>query len=211
MKPTYKRTGETRKQTPLILVVCEDKNVEPAYFNKLKEVYSNILEKKGNKRTDPVNIVKRAIRERKNLLENDKISPYSKTWCVFDVDNNNQQQIYDALKSAKDNKINIALSNPCIEFWFLCHYKNPSSRKYSNSDETLEALKQKCPAYDKTKKTITHLKEFLNYVSQKKIIKNAIKEAKKINKIHSSPDKYHLSRNPSTNIVELIEEIINEE
>ena len=210
IRPNYKRKRETRPQTPLILVVCEDKNIEPAYFNKLKKVYSNILEKKGNTKTDPIKIVKRAKKERKKLLENGGLSPHSETWCVFDVDTNTQKQIYDALKLAKENNINIALSNPCIEFWFLCHYVE-SSRKYT-SKTVLAALKKQnnCSTYSKNMQTFSQINDFLNYVSNKKNINLAIDRADKINKGNEISDNYNIKRIPSTNIIELIEKIIQE-
>lgn len=210
IRQTYKRRGEKRAKTPLILVVCEDRNIEPAYFNKLKEEYSNILERKGNNRTDPVKIVRRAISERIKLMDAGKISPHSQTWCVFDVDDNTQQQIYDALALAKQNNINIALSNPCIEFWFLCHFTK-SSRECTAA-EALTALKnnEECSTYTKTINNFAQLNEFLCYVSDRENIETAIKNASEINKIHQNEDKYHISRNPSTNITELIEKILEE-
>lgn len=210
IRQSYRRRGETRKQKPLLLVVCEDKNIEPAYFKKLKEKYANILENKGNGKTDPVSIVKRAMKEELKLKNNGEISPKATTWCVFDVDKNTQQKINEALALAKRNNICIALSNPCIEFWFLCHYDSPSSRTYSNSQEALDKIIEKCPTYNKTIRAFSQIENFLNYVTDEKIIRKALNEAKRINNGHENPDKYNISRNPSTTITELIEEIIEE-
>lgn len=210
IKQTYRRREETRKQKPLLLVVCEDENIEPAYFNKLKENYRDILEEKGNRKTAPIHIVRRAIRLEQEYKQKGKISPKATTWCVFDVDRNTQQQINEALALAKENNICIALSNPCIEFWFLCHYDNPSSRPYRDSQEALDKIIGKCPTYSKTIKKFSGIEDFLTFVSEEENIKQAIITANKINAENENPEKYNISRNPSTTITELIEIIIEE-
>jgi len=199
-----------RKQIPAILVVCEDENIEPAYFNKLKEVFSNILTIEGNKKTNPVNIVKRAIKEKIKLINQRKIIPHPQTWCVFDVDSNSQEKINEALKLAKDNEINIALSNPCIEVWFLCHYAE-TTKPYKSSKEAFQELQKYCSTYNKTIMKNADIDEFLNYVTDKKTIEIALINADKINQPHKNPDKYNISRNPSSNITELIKQIISED
>lgn len=44
---------------------------------------------------------------------------YGEYWCVFDVDEH--PGIGRALRLAEARGINVALSNPCIELWFLLH------------------------------------------------------------------------------------------
>lgn len=43
-------------------------------------------------------------------------------WCVFD--RNSHLKIPDAIQMARDNDIHVAMSNPCIELWFLLHYED---------------------------------------------------------------------------------------
>jgi hypothetical protein len=47
---------------------------------------------------------------------------YSEYWCVFDVDEH--PNIARALLLAEAREINIALSNPCIELWFVLHFQD---------------------------------------------------------------------------------------
>lgn len=43
-------------------------------------------------------------------------------WCVFDV--NSHSRIPDCVEMARANDINLAVSNLCIELWFILHFKD---------------------------------------------------------------------------------------
>jgi hypothetical protein len=45
---------------------------------------------------------------------------YDEYWCVFDVDQHPSLQA--AVELARTHGISIAVSNPCIEVWFLLHF-----------------------------------------------------------------------------------------
>jgi hypothetical protein len=45
---------------------------------------------------------------------------FDEYWCVYDVDQH--PGLAAALELANEHDINIALSNPCIELWFLLHF-----------------------------------------------------------------------------------------
>lgn len=42
-------------------------------------------------------------------------------WCIFDVDEH--PNIQEAIRLAKENGIELAISNPCIELWFILHFE----------------------------------------------------------------------------------------
>ena len=42
-------------------------------------------------------------------------------WCVFDIDQH--PNIPAAINKADGNEIEVAISNPCIELWFLLHFE----------------------------------------------------------------------------------------
>ena len=46
-------------------------------------------------------------------------------WCVFDVDVH--PYLREATALAKSNGIKLAISNPCIELWFLLHFANQTA------------------------------------------------------------------------------------
>lgn len=43
-------------------------------------------------------------------------------WCVFDV--NSHSKVPDSIEMARANNIKVAVSNPCIELWFILHYED---------------------------------------------------------------------------------------
>jgi hypothetical protein len=67
-----------------------------------------------------------AVGKRRSLLvftEGLRTEPgYLRHWCVFDVDEH--PNIVRALQIAEAREINVALSNPCIELWFVLHFQN---------------------------------------------------------------------------------------
>jgi hypothetical protein len=70
----------------------------------------------------PMTLVADAIAERKHQLTETKRgrgTGFDEYWCVVDVDEH--PQLDQALSLANDNEIRIALSNPCIELWFVLH------------------------------------------------------------------------------------------
>ena len=50
---------------------------------------------------------------------------FDQYWCIFDVDEH--PKMLEALDMAKANAINIALSSPCLELWFLIHFENQTA------------------------------------------------------------------------------------
>ena len=54
-------------------------------------------------------------RQDENLL-------YDDVWCVFDIDEH--PAVPDAKQQARDNKIALAISNPCFELWILLHFRD---------------------------------------------------------------------------------------
>ena len=43
-------------------------------------------------------------------------------WCVFDVDQH--PKLAESIERAARHGINLAISNPCIELWFLIHFQD---------------------------------------------------------------------------------------
>lgn len=50
---------------------------------------------------------------------------HDEVWCVFDVDEH--PLLDEAIELAVRHKINVAISNPCIELWFLLHFEPQSA------------------------------------------------------------------------------------
>lgn len=65
--------------------------------------------------SDPLRVVKRALKERKNR-------DYSWTLCLVDCDDH--ESLQDALSLATEESIQVLVSNPCFELWLLWHLED---------------------------------------------------------------------------------------
>lgn len=93
---------------------------------------------------------------------------------------------------ARDNDIQLAVSNPCIELWLLLHFKDTGAIDCKN---LLKLLKTHIPQYDK----------HVNFADYEAGLAVAIKRSKALDKLAKAagePD-----RNPTTGIYRLVEEI----
>jgi hypothetical protein len=141
-----------RVPKPLILIVCEGKNTKPQYFDGFKR----------NCRNPRVEIrIAREHRVPKSLVETakdykieadadakrtkDENHAYDSVWCVFDVDEH--PHIPDARQMARDNGIELAISNPCFELWLILHFRESPGMR--NRHKLREMLVKHVPGYDK--------------------------------------------------------------
>lgn len=128
-----------------------------------------------------------------------KIDQGDSVWCVFDKDNNTDQQLSEAKQLAQKHKFNIAFSNPCFEIWFYCHYEN-STAHISCCGELLKKLKNidqlKC--YNKNSPP--------SYKDLKNDQETAITNAERLVQFHKSEKHEIISAlsNPSTQIYLLV-------
>lgn len=74
----------------------------------------------------PLTLVSTAVKVRKQAIkEKDEIDEF---WCVFDVEwPINHPYLKDAVEQARQNDINLAISNPCFELWLILHFQDQSS------------------------------------------------------------------------------------
>jgi hypothetical protein len=87
-------------------------------------VIVNIDERAGT----PMSLVERAVarHHREQRDERKGRGPVrDEVWCVFDVDEHHH--IEEALLIAARNGINVAVSNPCFELWFIIHYEDQTA------------------------------------------------------------------------------------
>ena len=134
-KRDWKRRERNQRQNPRFLIVVEGEVTEPQYLEAIKKsrkIRSVDMVIDSPPPTSPRQIVEKARDRRKQAKKND---PYDAVWCVFDVEAKATQQarpdLDDAIQMAKDNKIYIALSNPCFELWILLHTEDCRAAIYS--------------------------------------------------------------------------------
>lgn len=152
------RSQELRRRAPRreprrrILVVCEGGVTEAGYFRDLRAAFRNPLVEVeiDDQGGVPKTLVERAA-ERKRSAEREARSRrdiflrYDEVWCVFDVDEH--PHLSDARQQARDNGIDLAVSNPCFELWALLHFQNQTS--YLERRDARSRLKRHLPHYEK--------------------------------------------------------------
>lgn len=125
---------------------------EPGYFKRLKGQEQNrllevVIYPSGE---TPKTLVESAVdkkreaqREARSVRNN--YLKYDEVWCVFDVDEH--PRLPDAKQQARDNGIQLAISNPCFELWILLHFRDQTAHVHRH--EAQRACQEYLPDYQK--------------------------------------------------------------
>lgn len=132
------RTKGTRKPKRKLYIYCEGEKTEPnyieGYIRKINDrALRDVVKVQPTKKNTPAQLVNEAIEHKKtgSALADDVF------WVVYDRESvaKYSDGLHDkAFKKAKDNGVNIALSNVCFELWLLLHFKD-SSAPYTCFDD----------------------------------------------------------------------------
>jgi len=134
------------------LIVCEGSSTEPAYFTALireLQLHAVRLHVMSPEESEPINIVEFAITKKKKGIAPG--IPYNKVWCVIDVEAPPHRTLDNAWeKATKVNGLELILTNPFFEYWFLLHFEKITTP--FNKDKDLHDILQKFhPSYKKTR------------------------------------------------------------
>lgn len=149
-KPGYQpktRNSYHRKRKSIVLLATEGKNkTETLYFKSIPDPEHVIRFAPGNY-TDPINMVHAIKKEYEDLGLDEEWGDAA--FCLVDSDINpvKDRQLEKADAEA-EKRINIVVSSPCFEVWYLCHFI-ASTRQHASSNDVLIALKQYIPKYRK--------------------------------------------------------------
>lgn len=207
-----KRGARKRQVKPIILIVTEGSRTEPKYFEHFKTRQTNIDirvvgSRSNSGETDYVSLIRKAQEyQKKNQMSLDN---GDSVWVVADGDVNfnnpdpvtsKNQQLMQARKMAERSEIQMAISNPCFELWYLLHFRYTT--KYLKDyiavkNELLPFL----PEYEKTNDVYDQLLPMLE---------NAVKNAKNLEKYHLDDGEelpFEIGVNPYTEVFRLIESL----
>jgi len=195
-----RRRLPSRTHNKVELIVCEGSNTEPAYFEALKRrlrLYAVRIDVISPSESEPNTVVERAIAKRKEM-EEDGI-PCEKVWCVVDVEIPPHSTLDEAWEKANQTpKLELVLTNPCIEYWFLLHFEKHTSQ-FADNEEVMKKLKTVHPSYKKRRIGFDDL-----YPRTSEAIKNS-KEVLKENNC----SEYLRNCNPSTHVHKIVEHLQN--
>ncbi|MEZ6090832.1 MAG: RloB family protein [Pirellulaceae bacterium] len=182
---------------PVILVVCEGGTEEEyieafAAFQKNPRVRVNPVGHAGV----PLSVVREAKRlkhanQESAVREKDDNLRYDAVWAVFDIDEH--PNIPEARVMARDNEIEVAVSNPCVELWLYLHFKDQPGMQHRRELQSL--LKKIVPGYDK----------HINFALFATGYVDAHRRAKTLDKLADSDS--DSGRNPTTGFWRLTESI----
>ena len=194
------RRQASKTPNKIELVVCEGSITEPAYFNALKSklrlraVQINVI---SPSESEPIAVVERAIAKKKEMA---KLGiPYEKVWCVVDVEIPPHRTLDEAWEKARETDgLELILTNPCIEYWFLLHFKKHTA-PFDNNADAMDELKEVHPSYKKKRIGF-------DIIFQR--IAAAIEHSKEVLKEKGCGDDLR-NCNPSTHIHKIVEHLQN--
>jgi hypothetical protein len=108
------------------LIVCEGERTEPIYFDHWKRFLPNhLLEtvKIIGQGDNTINIVRKAIEEKKARAADPVKPPFDEVWAVFDKDDFPNERFDNAASLAEQNGINNGSSNQAFELWYVLHFQ----------------------------------------------------------------------------------------
>lgn len=193
---SLRRRKSFRKPRARFLIVCEGMVTEPHYFRETRRTERGIIDLEIVPAGVPRSVVIRAVQmkkeaEREATRKKDQNLRYDHIWCVFDVDEH--PFVAEAKDQAQANGIDVAVSNPCFELWFLLHFQDQTAHIDRNTVQRL--CRKYMPGYEKTPPCDTLMP------SQSIAIERAIKlEAWQVSRLNPGG-------NPSTGVYRLIQQI----
>ena len=120
----------------LCIIAIEGEITEKEYFQKFgsPKVKIDILPTFAGHSSEPESIIERL---RKYKRDND-LQEEDKCWLVFDVDNREDSRLNTVCVQARKEHFEVAISNPCFEFWLFLHKFDVSELDPSISQSPLE-------------------------------------------------------------------------
>lgn len=144
-----KRGSNSRQRKSIILLATEGNNkTEALYFRDYGRAKGRIVRFTPGNYTDPVNMVSALSKEYEELSLDPELG--DKAYCLVDADTNayKNNQIARADNLARKKGVQVLVSVPCFEVWYLCHFVC-SSTHYQSNEAVIDSLCKHIPGYQK--------------------------------------------------------------
>lgn len=136
------RRPASRSVRKSILIVCEDSKSSCDYFEKfrkelnLSSVHVEVCGKEcGSAPISVVDYAKQKKQSQTSTIRDD----YDEIFCVIDVDD--RATLADVIQKARDNDLELIISNPCFEYWYILHFERIGSA-YTRRPQLFHDLSQ---------------------------------------------------------------------
>ena len=148
-----------RRRRPIIYIICEGKETETLYFKHFRTRNCLVdVVPISSKHKAAEHLVKHA----KALISQSDYYPKDgdQLWCVFDRDDNTDEELLAATEWAQNHGYKIAYSNPAFEYWYLLHFEKRNGY-LRDCDSVIEILKNKgyLAGYEKSTDVFAQLKD----------------------------------------------------
>ena len=140
----------------------------------------------------PRRLVEEAVRQKREDRRRGQLA--DEYWCAFDIDEH--RRVPEAIDMAQGNQIRLAISNPCIELWFLLHFTDQRAHIAKERAQSESKNLLKC-GKNLSSEALTSLEDHFE---------TAQRRAQSLDRKHEldgSPSR----TNPSSNLWELVERI----
>lgn len=144
--PRPLRRAPTRGAVRRVAVFTEGAKTEPGYLIHWHRAYRDQVQVDIEEGLGaPVTIVNRAVHKKRAEARDAKRGrgrASDEYWCVFDVDQH--PNVGPAIEKALANGISVAVSNPCIELWFVLHFRDHSAHIERSDAQAVSKELLKC-------------------------------------------------------------------
>ena len=194
-RPKDYDTQPDRRTARLFVIGCEGEKTELIYFSSLAEGMRRV-------RVEPLPGIDglsapEQVLDRLNAYK--ATSPNSEFWLVIDVDRwfapNRQSKMHKVLDEAAQRGYGVAISNPCIEMWFLLHFELPPGEMECDD---CEAQLRTHFSYDKGR---------YDFETLRPRISDAVQRARTLD---ANPQQMRPPANPNSHVYRIIEAIHHE-
>ena len=166
MSNRFQRKPSTRRYKKLFLIAAEGHNTEPSYFRELQKLCESKLIQclpRESHATDPNNI----LLDLKRMMRKAGLQAGDEVWLVADLDNRSEQDFQDVIDWSQTvrsgTRHDLALSNPCFEYWIILHF---DEGKNITDAESCRDFLRKHPAYEVRTKRIMQGGVTLNQIKR---------------------------------------------
>ncbi|MDD3813564.1 MAG: RloB family protein [Desulfocapsaceae bacterium] len=141
----FSRKPSIKAYRKLYIIATEGAETEPAYFNMFQSKDATIRVKilGSQHASSPKRVLKKAelFVARVGLKKSDSV------WLVLDRDTWQEEELDMVWQGCQKNNFNLAVSNPCFEYWLLLHFEKGSG--ISSTHTCLEKLAHHLPHFAK--------------------------------------------------------------
>lgn len=169
--PPKKRNSNELKRRPIIVIAAEGNNkTERIYFTDFGRENKRAIKWAPGNYTDPAQMASVLAETCKSIEWMPEMG--DRAYCLIDSDFSctKDRQIKKAEQALNEYGMQLLVSSPCFEIWYLCHH-HANARQYSNA-EVIREVKKYYPAYEKSLPGM--------YAATKERLQTAIQNAEKL-------------------------------